>query len=64
MLKRGLPLLFIVFLMVNCTQFMEDDEAGKNTYASNDGCVYCHTNEARLKVLAPPEEGGEGAGGG
>jgi len=47
-----------------CTQFLENDEAGKNVYAGDDGCVYCHTNEARLKVLAPAVDTGEGAGGG
>jgi len=64
MLKRGIPLFFMLFLLVYCTQLAENDEAGTNTYAGNDGCVYCHTNEARLKVLAPPEDDGGGAGGG
>ena len=58
------PILFFGILIFSCTQLLEDNEAGKNTFATNDGCVYCHTNEARLKVLAPPGENGGGAGGG
>lgn len=49
--------------LIACTQFLENDDAGKNTYTGDDGCVYCHTNSERLKVLAEAEEGG-GAGGG
>lgn len=55
--------LLLILGFFACTQFLENDEAGKNVYAGDDGCVYCHTNEARLKLLAVEEEGG-GAGGG
>lgn len=62
--NKIIPILFFGLFIWSCTQLLEDDEAGKNTFASDDGCVYCHTNEARLKALAPPEENGGGAGGG
>ena len=62
--KLFFTLLLFLLIAIGCTRLMEDENAGKNTFTSNDGCVYCHTNEARLKVLAPPEDGGEGAGGG
>jgi len=55
--------IMLFFALIACTQFLENDDAGKNTYTGDDGCVYCHTNEGRLKVLAEAEEGG-GAGGG
>lgn len=62
------PLKYASFLLlfgfIACTQFLESDDSGKNVYSGDDGCVYCHTNESRLKVLAPAEAGGEGAGGG
>ena len=56
-------LLFGLGLLA-CTQFLENEDAGKNTYVGDDGCVYCHTNEERLKVLAPFVDDGGGAGGG
>lgn len=55
--------LLLILGFFACTQFLEEEDAGKNTYSGDDGCVYCHTNEGRLKVLAVEEEGG-GAGGG
>ena len=57
-------ILALGIFLFGCTQLLEDEEAGKNTFASNDGCVYCHTNVARLKALAPPGQHGGGAGGG
>lgn len=59
---KGLGIL-VLLGFIACTQFVEN-EKGKNSYSGTDGCVYCHTNEARLKVLAPEEESGESAGGG
>jgi len=53
----------LVFGLIACTQLLEDQDAGKNTYTGEDGCVYCHTNSERLKLLAVADEGG-GAGGG
>ncbi len=64
MIKKLLLPFFLLVLFFGCTRLMEEENAGENTFASNDGCVYCHTNEARLKVLAPPEDGEGGAGGG
>jgi len=55
--------LLLVIGFFACTQFLENDDAGKNVYTGDDGCVYCHTNSERLKLLAMPDEGG-GAGGG
>jgi len=56
--------VLLLFGFIACTQFLESDDSGKNIYSGDDGCIYCHTNEGRLKVLAPAEAGGEGAGGG
>jgi len=58
LIKIVLPLLFVVA----CTQFLEETEPS-HAYTGTDGCVYCHTNKARLQVLAEEEDGG-GAGGG
>jgi len=55
--------LVLVLGFFACTQFLEDND-GKNTYTGDDGCVYCHTNDVRLKALAPVEDDGGGAGGG
>jgi len=56
--------LFLFIFIISCTQFLEQDTISKNTYTGNDGCIYCHTNKERLKVLAPDEGDGGGGGGG
>lgn len=56
--------ILLIFGLAACTQFLESDNSGKNVYSGEDGCVYCHTNESRLKVLAPAVNTGESAGGG
>ena len=58
LLKVALPLLFVVA----CTQFLEETETSQ-AYDGTDGCIYCHTNKARLQVLAQEEEGGSADGG-
>ena len=50
-------------LFAACTQFLEETEPS-HAYEGTDGCVYCHTNDARLKVLAHEEESGDTGGGG
>jgi hypothetical protein len=55
--------IVMFFALVACTQFLENDDAGKNTYTGDDGCVYCHTNDERLKVLAQEEQGSDAGGG-
>jgi len=57
--KVILPLL----LFAACTQFLEETEPS-HAYDGTDGCIYCHTNKARLQVLAQEEEGGDTGGGG
>ncbi len=63
-IRNLLYLCILIAACFSCTRVIEEQDAGKNTIASNDGCVYCHTNQNRLKVLAPPvkEEGGAGGG--
>ncbi len=56
--KVILPLL----IFAACTQFLEETEPS-HAYDGTDGCIYCHTNKARLQVLAEEEDTG-GAGGG
>jgi len=51
------------FLLLACTQFLEEIQP-THAYNGSDGCVYCHTNDARLKVLAHEEEKGDTGGGG
>ncbi len=64
-MQNKLFLFFILFIFLfSCTQFLEEDETGKNSYSGDDGCIYCHTNAERLKVLAEPEEDDHGGGGG
>ena len=54
--------LLLVFL-ISCTKIM-DEETATNNYTGGDGCVYCHTNAARLQVLAAESEDHGGGGGG
>lgn len=60
----NLLMLLFVALFYSCTQFLEEEETGKLAYTGDDGCIFCHTNEERLKVLAPPEEDDGHSGGG
>ncbi len=62
--RKILFLLGSILSMISCTQFLEEDKVAKTTYAGNDGCIYCHTNAERLKVLAVADEDSHGAGGG
>lgn len=55
--------LALGFGLFACTQFLENDDAGKNLYTGDDGCVYCHTNSERLKLLAVPDDGSSAGGG-
>jgi hypothetical protein len=57
--KVILPLL----LFAACTQFIEEAEPS-HAYDGTDGCIYCHTNKARLQVLAQEEEDDHAGGGG
>ena len=57
--KVILPLM----LFAACTQFLEEAEPS-HAYDGTDGCIYCHTNKARLQVLAQEEAGGDTGGGG
>ncbi|HGY55219.1 MAG TPA: hypothetical protein ENK44_05950 [Caldithrix abyssi] len=57
-------ILFLFLLLYGCTQLLEEENAGKNIFVGDDGCVYCHTNKERLKLLAPEEDTGGGGGGG
>ena len=57
--KVILPLL----IFTACSQFLEETEPA-HAYSGTDGCVYCHTNDTRLKVLAEEETGGDTGGGG
>ncbi|MBD3223355.1 MAG: hypothetical protein GF313_01390 [Caldithrix sp.] len=61
-MKKIFSILFIFALVMSCTQFLEEEETVTNAYEGDDGCIYCHTNEDRLKALAKEEEGGEGGG--
>jgi hypothetical protein len=54
---------FLSLLVITCTKVL-DEEMAKNNYSGGDGCVYCHTNADRLKVLASEAEENGGAGGG
>ena len=51
------------FFIAACTQFLEETESS-HAVAGTDGCVYCHTNDERLKVLAEEEDDGHAGGGG
>ena len=55
--------ILVLFSFIACTQLVEDNE-GKNTYTGDDGCVYCHTDQTRLKALAVEEESDHSGGGG
>jgi len=57
--KVILPLI----LFAACTQFLEETESS-HAYDGTDGCVYCHTNDSRLKVLALEEDDSHSGGGG
>ena len=57
--KIILPLMFVI----GCTQFLEETESS-HAYDGTDGCIYCHTNKARLQVLAQEDETGDDGGGG
>jgi len=63
MIKRIL-LIFPIMFFIACTQLIDEEEPFTNAYTGDDGCLVCHTNEARLKALAPANEGDEGPGGG
>jgi len=64
MTNKLLSALFLTLFLISCTQLLDERQTSQNSYTGKDGCVYCHTNPARLKVLAPPQEGSGGAGGG
>lgn len=57
-IKVFLPLIFITA----CTQLFEE-ASPSSAYDGTDGCIYCHTNKARLKVLAQAETTTGGGGG-
>jgi hypothetical protein len=61
---RKILLLSPALIWIGCTQFTDDEMLSKSTYTGNDGCIYCHTNAERLKVLAEEEDSGHGSGGG
>lgn len=63
MLNKSLFVLFILLFVFACTQLLDEEYLAENSYTGNDGCIYCHTNSARLKVLAEPEESHAGGGG-
>jgi hypothetical protein len=56
-------LILPLFLFAACTQFLEETEPSQ-AYDGTDGCIYCHTNKARLQVLAQEEDDGHAGGGG
>ena len=53
----------LLLFLIACTKIL-DEEMAKNNYSGGDGCVYCHTNAERLKVLAADSEDHGGGGGG
>ena len=62
--KQSFLAVFLLLFLIACTKIM-DEEMAKNNYTGGDGCVYCHTNSDRLKVLATEgEDHGSGGGGG
>ena len=63
MIKKLISSIAVCAFIVGCTQFLEEDNIAESTYTGDDGCVYCHTNQARLEVLAEEEESGAARGG-
>jgi len=64
MIKKALLLVLPLLIWIGCTQFMDEEQLAQSTYTGNDGCIYCHTNAERLKVLAEEEDSGHSSGGG
>lgn len=64
MLNKSLIAFFILLFAFACTQLLDEENIVESSYTGNDGCIYCHTNSARLQVLAEPEEDDHGGGGG
>mgnify|MGYP005835007101 FL=1 len=64
MLKKSIFVFMVLIGAFACTQLLDENNLAESTYTGNDGCIYCHTSEARLKVLAQAEEEDHGGGGG
>lgn len=64
MIKKFISAIAVCGFIIGCTQFTEEDNIAETTYTGDDGCVYCHTNSERLKVLAEEEEETHAGGGG
>ncbi|GEM_PF-6778847 len=56
-MARKIFLLLPILFFIACTQ-LTDDNSYIKSYTGDDGCLICHTNEARLQALAPSESGG------
>jgi hypothetical protein len=54
---RKILLLFPILIVFSCTQLIDEDDP-YTAYKGDDGCLVCHTNKARLKALAPADNGG------
>jgi hypothetical protein len=57
-MTRKIFLLFPIFFFIACTQLIDEENSYTKAYTGDDGCLVCHTNEARLQALAPSEDGG------
>lgn len=63
-MNKILNVSLLLFFVAACTQFVEEEKIGENSYTGDDGCVYCHTNKDRLKALAPDTDDDDDSGGG
>jgi len=64
MLNKSIFVFLVLIGAFACTQLLDESNLAESAYTGNDGCVYCHTNKARLEVLAEAAEDDHGAGGG
>jgi hypothetical protein len=55
--------LFLLIFIFACSKLM-DEKIAQNKYSGGDGCIYCHTDAERLKVLASETEDHGSSGGG
>ena len=57
---KYLFLLFPLILFLACVQILDEQV---KVYKGDNGCLDCHSNSGRLKVLAPEAEESDGGGG-